>query len=158
MEYLVAKWLHILSSTLLFGTGLGSAYYMLMTSLASRRSGDAKPVAVVVRYVVMADWLFTTTTIVFQPLSGWYLMHLAGYPLTTRWIAISFALYLLAGACWLPVVWMQIRMRDMADAAVARGEPLPPLYWTYLWRWVALGIPAFFALVVVFYLMVAKPA
>ena len=158
MEYLVAKWLHILSSTLLFGTGLGSAYYMLLTSLASRRSGDPKPVAVVVRYVVLADWLFTTTTIVFQPLSGWYLMHLAGYPLTTRWIAVSFALYLLAGACWLPVVWIQIRMRDMAEAAVARGEPLPPRYWTYLWRWVALGIPAFFALVVVFYLMVAKPA
>jgi uncharacterized membrane protein len=157
MEYLVAKWLHILSSTLLFGTGLGSAYYMLFTSLASRRSGDPKPVAVVVRYVVLADWLFTTTTIVFQPLSGWYLMHLAGYPLTTRWIVVSFALYLLAGACWLPVVWIQIRMRDMAEAAVARGEPLPPRYWTYLSRWVALGIPAFLALVVVFYLMVAKP-
>jgi len=157
MEYFVAKWLHILSSTLLFGTGLGSAYYMLMASLASRRSGDARPVAVVVRYVVLADWVFTTTTIVFQPLSGWYLMRVAGYPLDSFWIVASFALYLLAGACWLPVVWMQLRMRDMAEAAGARGEPLPPRYWTFLRRWVALGIPAFFALVVVFYLMVAKP-
>jgi uncharacterized membrane protein len=158
MEYLVAKWLHILSSTLLFGTGLGSAYYMLLTSLASRRSGDPKPVAVVVRYVVLADWLFTTTTIVFQPLSGWYLMHLAGYPLTTRWIVVSFALYLLAGACWLPVVWMQIRMRDMAAAAATAGRSLPPLYWRLLRIWVSLGVVAFGALVAVFYLMVAKPA
>jgi uncharacterized membrane protein len=158
MEYQVAKWLHILSSTLLFGTGIGSAYYMLLTSLVSRRSGDARPVAVVVRHVVLADWLFTTTTIVFQPLSGYYMMRLAGLPLDTPWILGSFALYLLAGACWLPVVWMQIRMRDMAEAAVQREEPLPPLYWTYLRRWVALGIPAFLALVVVFWLMVAKPA
>jgi uncharacterized membrane protein len=113
---------------------------------------------VVVRYVVLADWVFTTTTIVFQPLSGWYLMRLAGYPLDTFWIAASFGLYFLAGACWLPVVWMQLRMRAMAEAAAARGEALPPRYWVFLWRWVALGIPAFFALVIVFYLMVAKPA
>src|SRR5687767_172415 len=125
MDYLLMKWLHVLSSTLLFGTGLGSAYYMLMASLAARRSGDARPVAVVVRFVVIADWLFTTTTIVFQPLSGWYLASVAGWPLSTPWIAWSLALYVLAGACWLPVVWMQLRMRDMALQAAQRGEPLP---------------------------------
>lgn len=154
MEYLVVKWLHILSSTLLFGTGLGSAFYMFFASLTR----DTRVVATVVRYVVIADYAFTTPTIILQPLTGFYLMHLAGFPLTSKWIAVSIALYLLAGACWLPVVWMQIKMRDMAAAATANGTELPPRYWAFLKWWVALGIVAFFSLVVVFYLMVAKPA
>jgi uncharacterized membrane protein len=154
MEYMVLKWLHILSSTLLFGTGLGSAYYMFSASLTR----DARTVANVVRYVVLADWIFTTTTIIFQPLSGWRMAHLAGLPLTTPWIMWSFALYFLAGACWLPVVWIQIRMRRMAREAADAGLPLPDAYFGWLRIWVALGIPAFLALVVVFWLMVAKPA
>ena len=105
----------------------------------------------------MADWLFTLPTVIFQPLSGIYLAHLAGFPLTASWLAWSIALYLLAGACWLPVVWMQIRMRDWARAALEQGAPLPKVYWTYLQLWTLLGIPAFLALVIVFYLMVAKP-
>lgn len=153
MNYLIAKWLHVLSSTLLFGTGLGSAYYMFFAS----RTKDARVVAAVVRYVVLADWLFTSTTIVFQPLSGAYMAYLAHYPWHARWLLWTIVLYLVAGACWLPVVWMQIRMRDMATQAAAHDEPLPPRYWRYLRIWVALGIPAFLALVVVFYLMVAKP-
>lgn len=153
MEYLVVKWLHILSSTFLFGTGIGSAFYMLFTSLTR----DTRAVAVVVRYVVIADWVFTTPTVILQPLSGFYLMHLAGFSFDMRWIAWSIALYLLAGACWLPVVWMQIRMREMARRAVAAGEDLPADYWRYLRYWVALGVVAFCSLVVVFYLMVAKP-
>lgn len=116
MEYQVAKWLHILSSTVLFGTGLGSAYYMFFASL----SRNAAAAAVVVRQVVWADWVFTTTTIVFQPLSGLYLAHLMGLsPLGTAWMRWSFYLYFLAGACWLPVVWLQLRMRDMAALAAA---------------------------------------
>lgn len=154
MDYLIAKWLHILSSTLLFGTGIGSAYYLLFTSL--RR--DPVAVATVARLVVVADWVFTATTIVFQPLSGLYLLHLAQISLATPWIAWTFALYLLAGACWLPVVWLQIRMRRLAEAAVAHGTALPPKYFAYLKVWTALGVPAFLALVVVFWLMVAKPA
>ena len=153
MEYIVVKWLHILSSTLLFGTGLGSAFYMFYAS----RTCDVRAIAVVTRYVVIADWVFTTPTIILQPLTGLYLLHLIGLPFTSQWIAWSIALYVLAGACWLPVVWMQIRMRDMAAAAVASGGSIPDLYRRYLRRWVALGIIAFLALVVVFYLMVAKP-
>jgi uncharacterized membrane protein len=91
-------------------------------------------------------------------LTGLYLIHLAGFPLSSTWIAASIALYLLAGACWLPVVWMQIKMRDMAATANANGAELPERYWTFLKWWVALGIVAFLALVAVFYLMVAKPA
>jgi len=154
MEYLVVKWLHILSSTLLFGTGLGSAFYMFFTSLTR----DTRAIATVVRYVVIADYSFTTPTIIIQPLTGLYLMHLAGFPLSSTWIAASFALYFLAGAAWLPVVWMQIKMRDMAIVAAASGTELPQRYWHFLKWWVALGIVAFVALVVVFYLMVAKPA
>jgi uncharacterized membrane protein len=154
VTYLVVKWLHILSSTLLFGTGLGSAYYMFFAS----RTRDPRVVAPVVRHVVIADWVFTTPTIVIQPLTGFWLMHIAGFPLSTPWIAWSIALYLLAGAAWLPVVWMQIRMRDLATTAASAGSALPPLYWKYLRIWVALGVVAFLALVVVFYLMVAKPS
>lgn len=154
MEYLVVKWLHILSSTLLFGTGLGSAFYMFFTSLTR----DARVIATVVRYVVIADYAFTTPTIIIQPVTGLYLIHLAGFPLSSTWILVSIGLYFLAGAAWLPVVWMQIKMRDMAAAAAANGTQLPQRYWMFLKWWVALGIVAFAALVVVFYLMVAKPA
>ncbi len=153
MTYLIVKWLHILSSTVLFGTGLGSAYYMFFAS----RTRDAHITAAVVHRVVIADWIFTTPTIVIQPLTGFWLMHIAGYPLSSPWIAWSIGLYLLAGAAWLPVVWMQIRMRDFARLAAAAGDPLPHAYWTMLRAWVALGVVAFAALVVVFYLMVAKP-
>jgi uncharacterized membrane protein len=153
VEYLVAKWLHVLSSTLLFGTGLGSAYYMYFTS----RSRQPAAVALVVREVVWADWIFTTTTIVFQPASGLYLMHLAGWSIATPWIAWTFALYALAGLCWLPVVWLQIRMRRLAECAVAARQPLPDEYFRLLRIWAALGVPAFVALVIVFWLMVAKP-
>ena len=153
MEYMIVKWLHILSSTFLFGTGIGSAFYMLFTSL----SRDVRAIAVVSRFVVRADWIFTTSTIVIQPLTGIYMIYLAGYPWNSRWIMWSVALYFLAGACWLPVVWIQLRMRDMAQVAARDGVALPDQYWRYLRIWVLFGIPAFVALVAVFWLMVAKP-
>jgi uncharacterized membrane protein len=153
MAYEIAKWLHILSSTVLFGTGLGSAYYMFFAS----RTGDPATIAHVVRHVVIADWLFTTTTIIFQPLSGLYLAHLAQMPLTSRWIVWSFVLYFVAGACWIPVVLIQIRMRRLAETAARDRAPLPAAYTRLLKVWTALGVPAFVSLVIVFYLMVAKP-
>ena len=152
---MIVKWLHILSSTVLFGTGIGSAYYMLFTSFTR----DAHAVASVVRLVVIADWVFTTTTIILQPLTGFYLIHLTqgAFSLSHAWIFWSIVLYFVAGAAWLPVVWMQIKMRDLAQAAAASNTELPPKYWFFLKWWVALGFVAFGALVVVFYLMVAKP-
>jgi uncharacterized membrane protein len=154
MEYLIVKWIHIVSSTMLFGTGLGSAFYMFFTS----RTRDPRVVAIVVKYVVIADWLFTTPTVIIQPLSGFYLVHLAGFPLTSTWILWSLILFVIAGAAWLPVVWMQIQMRRMAEDAVHAGTALPERYWSYMRGWVALGVVAFVSLIVVFYLMVAKPA
>jgi uncharacterized membrane protein len=154
MEYLLGKWVHILSSTLLFGTGLGSAFYMFFAS----RTRDPRVIATVVKYVVIADWLFTTPTIILQPLSGFYLVHRAGFALQISWIMWSIILYLVAVAAWLPVVWMQIRMRDMAQEAARSGSAIPELYWKFLRGWVALGVVAFIAFVIVFYLMVMKPA
>ena len=153
-EYLVVKWIHVLSSTVLFGTGIGSAFYMFVAA----RSRDPRTVYFVTRWVVVADWLFTTTAIIVQPVTGLWLAHLAGFPLASAWLAWSIALYFLAGACWLPVVWMQLKMRDMARAAMEQGTELPARYHRFFGIWVALGVPAFAALVVVFYLMVAKPA
>lgn len=154
MEYVVWKWLHVLSSTLLFGAGVGTAFFMFFAN----RTGEVRAIAVVTRYVVIADTLFTLPTVIFQPLSGYMLMQLAGIPLLTEWIWVSFALYFVAGLCWLPVVWLQLQMRDIATETAMSGAPmLPARYWRYERVWVALGIPAFTALLSVFYLMIAKP-
>ena len=153
MEYLVVKWLHVLSSTVLFGTGLGSAFYMFSTN----RSGDVRAIAAVTRRVVIADWLVTTPTAIVQPLTGFYLVHMAGMTWSAGWILWSLALYAIAGACWLPVVWLQIRMARMAERAAASGEPLPVRFWRYHAIWTALGWPAFIAVLVIFHLMLFKP-
>lgn len=152
-EVLIVKWLHVLSSTLLFGTGIGTAFYLFFVS----RTRDTHAVAVVSKYVVIADWFFTATTIVFQPVSGFWLARLMGYPLTSRWILWSTALFLLAALCWLPVVWLQVRMRNLAQAAARDAAPLPAAYWRCFRWWTALGIPALFAFLAIYWLMVAKP-
>lgn len=154
-DYLIVKFLHVLSATFLFGTGVGTAFYLLFASL----SGNVQAVATVARLVVIADWLFTGTTIVFQPLSGLWLADRIGFSLGTPWLRWSLILWGLGLLCWLPVVGLQLRLRKLAQAAAAAGEDaLPPAYWRCLKGWIALGIPAFFAFLTVFYLMVAKPA
>jgi uncharacterized membrane protein len=152
MSYTVLKTLHILSMVLLFGTGLGSAFYKWMAD----RSGNVNHIAVTNRHVVLADWLFTTPTVIFQPISGLWMVMLLELPLTTPWIAASMGLYVLAGVCWLPVVWLQIRMRNLAADAAARQQPLPMLYWRLARWWFWLGVPAFTAMVLVVVLMVGK--
>lgn len=154
MDYLLAKWVHVMSSTVLFGTGIGSAFYMFFTN----RSRDTRTIAAVSRRVVIADWVFTAPTAVLQPVSGLYLVHLAGMGLSSPWIAWSIALYVVAVACWLPVVWLQIRMSEMARTATERNEPLPLRFWRYHRLWTLLGTVAFVAFVAIFYLMVVKPA
>ncbi|WEF32034.1 DUF2269 family protein [Pseudoduganella chitinolytica] len=153
MEYTIVKWLHILSSTFLFGTGIGSAWYLLFAVI----SRNVAAIAVVTRIVVIADWLFTGTTMIAQPATGFYLIHLAGYPMHSPWIMYSIGLFVLAALCWFPVVWLQMRLRDLSAAAASAGTPLPPAFWRYFKMWIVLGIPAFFAFLGVFYLMVAKP-
>lgn len=153
MDPLLLKTMHILSAILLFGTGLGTAFH----GMASNLSRDVRAIAVANRNVVIADWLFTTPTVLIQPASGLWLAHLQGWPLSTGWIMWSLALYALAGACWLPVVWLQMRMRRMAECAVAEGTELPPLYHRTFRIWFALGWPAFAAMIAIVALMVLKP-
>jgi uncharacterized membrane protein len=152
--YLWLKWAHIVSSTVLFGMGAGIAFFFIR----AQRTGDVRIIAAVARDVVIADAIFTASAVVLQPLTGLAMARLAGYPLSAGWLRWSIVLYVLIGACWLPVVRLQIRMRDMANGAAQQGSDLPPSYFScYRW-WFALGWPAFIGVLMVFYLMVAKPA
>lgn len=152
MLYLSLKTLHVLSMVLLFGTGLGTAWYKWMAD----RSGNLEHIAVTNRHVVIADWLFTTPTVILQPATGLWMAAMIGLPLATPWLAASLALYAVAGACWLPVVWLQIRMSRLSRAAAETRTPLPPLYWRYAHAWFWLGVPAFAAMVAIVALMVLK--
>jgi uncharacterized membrane protein len=153
MSYLLLKYIHILSATLLFGTGLGTAFHGFLAF----RSRDARVVAAVGRSVVLADWLFTTPAVIVQPATGIAMAHMNGLPLTTGWIALAFALYALVGACWLPVVWLQIELRKMGRECERSGTPLPKRYFRFLLYWFLLGWPAFIGVLAIFYLMVFKP-
>lgn len=151
--YLLAKLAHVIGATVLFGTGAGIAFFMLI----AHRSRDPKIIAHTAGAVVLADTLFTATAVILQPLTGALLAHLAGWRLDSLWILASLGLYLLTGACWLPVVWIQLRLRDLARAAALAGTPLPESYHR-LWRaWFALGFPAFAAVLGILWLMIAKP-
>jgi len=151
--YLLLKTLHVIGATMLFGTGAGIAFFMLM----AHRSGDARVIAHTAGVVVIADTLFTATAVVLQPITGAGLAHIAGVPVMHGWIALSLILYVVTGLFWLPVVWMQLKMRDLARAAARDEAPLPPGYHR-LWRlWFASGFPAFFCVLVIIWLMVAKP-
>jgi uncharacterized membrane protein len=152
--YLLVKWLHILSAVVMVGTGFGTAFYLFFVN----RSGNVPAIAVVSRLVVNADTWFTLPAVIFQPLSGLWLMREAGWAMDSLWLSAAIGLYALAGACWLPVVWLQLRLRDMAGEAAAGGTGLPARYWRYAGWWERLGYPAFAAMVAIFYLMVLKPA
>ena len=152
-SYLIIKYSHIISMVLLFGTGLGSAFYKWMAD----RSGNVAHIAITNRHVVLADWLFTTPTIIIQPITGLWMLSIAQIPITTPWVLISLILYFIAGACWLPVVWLQIRMKAVANEAQETNQPLPLSYRRYCRYWFWLGIPAFLAMICVVFLMVLKP-
>jgi len=152
--YLLIKWLHIVSSTVLFGFGAGTAWYFWNSHL----TGDAALIAKVGRMVVKADWIFTGTSGVLQPVSGVLLIKVAGYSLAEPWLLAAYALYLLAFACWVPVVWLQIKAQRLAQLAADNGTPLDADYRRTVRLWFTLGWPAFIGLVAVFWLMVAKPA
>ncbi|PWB80261.1 MAG: DUF2269 domain-containing protein [Methylocystaceae bacterium] len=153
LDPVTLKTAHIVSSTILFGTGLGTAFH----GLASNLRGDLRAIVVGNRNVVLADWLFTTPAVIVQPVTGMLLAWDQGWPLDTPWLLAAIALYLFVGACWLPVVWLQIRMARIAEHCLEKGAPLPPIYKTYFRWWFALGWPAFITMIAIFWLMVAKP-
>jgi uncharacterized membrane protein len=151
--FLLIKTLHIIGATVLFGTGAGIAFFMLMAN----RTKDPALIAHVAGTVVVADLLFTASAVVVQPLTGLALAGFEGQPLTHGWIGLSLILYLVTGAFWLPVVFIQLRMRDLARTAAAQSAALPALYHRLYRVWFAFGFPAFAAVLGIIWLMVAKP-
>lgn len=150
--YLALKIVHIVSATLLFGTGLGIAYFMW----SAHRSRSLEALRVTTRHVVRADWLFTAPAVMLQLVTGVWLMTRLGWGFDSGWFHAVIALFLLAGACWVPVVFIQYGLRTLA-ARATRWEDLPERYHQLFRWWVGLGIPAFLAVVVLFGLMVFKP-
>jgi uncharacterized membrane protein len=154
MLYFSLKYLHVIGAAVLLGTGAGIAFFMLRAHL----TGEAAVIAAVARIVVLADFVFTATTVIAQPLTGIALAHEAGYSLGESWIVLSIVLYLLTGAFWLPVIWIQIQMRNLALASASEAKPLPVRYHKLFRIWFALGFPAFGAVMAIFWLMISRPS
>src|ERR1700754_1561091 len=151
--YFTIKYLHVLGAIVILGTGTGVAFFMLM----AHRSGDPAFIARTADVVVTADFIFTLSAVLLQPVTGGLLMWLSSTSITEGWLMISLVLYAIAGAFWIPVVFMQIEMRDLARAASASGAPLQQRYFTLFRRWVLFGIPGFGSVMIILYLMIAKP-
>ncbi|WP_419254331.1 DUF2269 family protein [Caulobacter sp. ErkDOM-YI] len=151
--YTLLKVAHVIGATVLLGTGAGIAFFMLM----AHRTRDPALIAHTARIVVVADTVFTASAVIVQPITGAALAHLAGHPLFSGWIGLSLTLYVVTGLCWLPVVWIQMRLRELATKAVVAGEPLPERYFHLFRVWFILGFPAFASVLGIVWLMVAKP-
>ena len=152
--YFLLKFLHLMGATVLLGTGAGIAFFML----AAHRTGNVALIAGVARIVVIADFLFTATAAVLQPVTGIALAWQSGHALTDGWIMLSLDLYVFIGVFWLPVVWMQMEMRNLAQTALAEGAPLPERYHRLFRAWFIFGFPAFAAMLVIYWLMITRPA
>jgi uncharacterized membrane protein len=150
MMYLTLKLIHTLSAIVMFGLGSGTVFYKVMAD----RTGDHAAIAVTSRHVVLADWWFTTPTVIIQPITGFLLAEQLSMSLGDSWLSWTLVLYLITGLCWLPVLILQIRMRDIAVDSLALGLPLPSLYYHYAKVWLWLGVPAFFAMISITTLMI----
>ena len=153
MTYLILKYIHVIGAIVILGTGIGIAFFMLM----AHRSRDAAFIARTASIVVLADVIFTATAVIAQPVTGYMLLREIGIPLSERWVLVSLTVYLVAGAFWLPVVWIQRRMRDLAAQAAAAGKALPEQYHRLFRLWFAFGLPGFGSVMLIIWLMVAKP-
>ena len=152
MIYLWLKLIHIISSTLLFGTGLGSAFYMYRAN----QTKDLNTMFFAARNVVLVDWVFITPAVIIQPLTGIGLIHVMQLSWSTPWLVASLLLYVFVGVCWIPVVFIQIKMKRMLAQAIKSGAKLPAQYYRYFRTWFILGWPAFFSVIIIFYLMTLK--
>jgi uncharacterized membrane protein len=150
---LLLRWLHVIGACVLLGTGAGIAFFALM----AHRTGQASLIAHTLRIVVIADWVFTASAVIVQPITGYLLARAIGWPMSEGWIVLSLALYVLTGAFWLPVVWMQAQMQKLAAEAATAGAPLPAAYHRLFRLWFAFGIPAFGAVLGIIWLMLKRP-
>jgi uncharacterized membrane protein len=151
--FFLLEYLHVLGAIVILGTGAGIAFFMLM----AHRSGNAEFIARTAATVVIADMIFTLTAVLLQPVTGGLLMKLESTSLSERWLLASLALYAIAGLFWVPVIFMQIEMRDLARLAVENNETLPPRYFALFRRWFLFGIPGFGSVMIILWLMIAKP-
>lgn len=155
MDWIVMlRWLHVIGACVLLGTGAGIAFFMLM----AHRTGQPALIAHTARIVIIADWIFTASAVIVQPITGALLAHAIGWRLDEGWIVLSLALYVFVGAFWLPVVWIQHRLRDLATEAARANAPLSDRYHRTFRLWFACGLPAFFAVLAIIWLMLARPA
>ena len=154
MLYFALKFLHVIGASVLLGTGAGIAFFMLL----AHRTGNTPTIAAVARIVVIADFVFTATAVVAQPVTGVALAWNGGYSLWEGWIVLSISLYIITGLFWLPVVWMQMEMRNLASRSAASGDPLNARYNLLFRLWFILGFPAFAAVLAIFWLMITRPA
>ena len=151
--YFLVKFFHVLGAVVILGTGTGIAFFMLM----AHRTRDAAFIARTASVVVIADAIFTLSAVLLQPLTGGLLMMLSATAITERWLLASLALYVFAGLFWVPVVFMQIKMRDLARKAAEQCGALPERYFVLFRRWFAFGFPGFGATMLILWLMIAKP-
>jgi uncharacterized membrane protein len=151
--YFLVKYLHVLGAIVILGTGTGIAFFMLM----AHRTANAEFIARTASVVVIADAIFTLSAVILQPVTGGLLMMLSSTSITERWILASLALYAVAGLFWIPVVFMQIEMRDLARKAADQQAALPDRYFVLFRRWFAFGFPGFGATMAILWLMIAKP-
>lgn len=153
MEELL-RLIHVLGATVLFGSGAGIAFFMVM----AHRTRNPALIAHVGGTVVLADTIFTATAVILQPITGAWLAHEIGWSLGEGWIALSLVLYVVTGLFWLPVVYIQILLRNLARKAATDGTELPARYFRLYRIWFACGFPAFFSVLAIFWLMLTKPA
>ncbi|WP_213735915.1 DUF2269 domain-containing protein [Bradyrhizobium sp. dw_411] len=151
--YFIVKYLHVVGAIVILGTGTGIAFFMMM----AHRSGDPAFIARTATTVVIADMLFTLTAVVLQPVSGGLLMLLSATTLAEHWLVTSLGLYAVAGLFWVPVIFMQIEMRNLAQVAALRNQPLPRRYFSLFRRWFLFGIPGFGSVMIILWLMIARP-
>lgn len=150
----VLHWIHAIGACVLLGTGAGIAFFMVM----AHRTGNAALIAHTARIVVIADWVFTASAVVLQPITGALLAQALGWSWSEGWLVLSLLLYVVTGCLWLPVVWMQAKMRDLAAEAARTSTPLPERYHRLYRAWFLCGFPAFFAVLAIIWLMRAQPS
>jgi uncharacterized membrane protein len=153
MTYYVLKYIHVIGAVTILGTGIGIAFFMLM----AHRTGNVEFIAQTAGVVVVADGIFTATAVVIQPVTGYLLLHRIGAHLGQGWVVASIILYIVAGAFWLPVVWIQTQMRNLTRAATAKGADLPEAYNRLFQLWFAFGFPGFGSIMAIIWMMIAKP-
>ncbi len=151
-HYLILKLIHILAAVVVTGTGAGIAFFMFMAN----RSNNPQAIYVTAQHVILGDWLFTTPAVIIQIITGVYLMNIQGYSFSAPWFYWVMGLLSFIGLCWLPVLRIQYKLRELAKMSLT-SKQVSSEFKSLMRTWTLLGIPAFTAILAIFWLMVFKP-